>query len=96
MKSCATASSPPWRIWTWSIPGQTCQVGPMIEEDSRASTLEALERSGGTILTGGKPLDRDGFYLEPTLVEVDNPTNPLTQEEILAPIAALLEAGSAA
>jgi alpha-ketoglutaric semialdehyde dehydrogenase len=74
---------------------ETCQVGPMIEEDSRSSTLEALARSGGRILTGGEPLDRDGFYLEPTLVELEDPKNPLTQEEILAPVAALLKAGSA-
>ena len=74
---------------------ETCQVGPMIEEDSRSSTLEALARSGGRILTGGEPLDRDGFYLEPTLVELEDPKNPLTQEEIFAPVAALLKAGSA-
>jgi aldehyde dehydrogenase (NAD+) len=74
---------------------ETCQVGPMIEEDSRASTLEDLERSGGSILTGGKPLDRDGFYLEPTLIEVEDPKNLLTQEEILAPVAVLLKAESA-
>ena len=77
-------------------PGEeTCQVGPMIEEDSRSSALEALARSSGRILTGGEPLDRDGFYLEPTLVELEDPKNPLTQEEILAPVAALLKAGSA-
>jgi aldehyde dehydrogenase (NAD+) len=74
---------------------ETCEVGPMIDEGSRASALKALERSGGSILTGGEPLDRDGFYLEPTLVEVEDPTNPFTQEEILAPVAALLKAGSA-
>lgn len=77
-------------------PGEeTCQVGPMIEEDSRSSTLETLARSGGRIITGGEPLDRDGFYLEPTLVELEDPKNPLTQEEILAPVAALLKTGSA-
>jgi aldehyde dehydrogenase (NAD+) len=77
-------------------PGEeTCQVGPMIEEDSRSSALEALARSGGRILTGGEPLDRDGFYLEPTLVELEDPKDPLIQEEILAPVAALLKAGSA-
>jgi alpha-ketoglutaric semialdehyde dehydrogenase len=74
---------------------ESCQVGPMIEEDSRSYTLEALARSGGRILTGGEPLDRDGFYLEPTLVELEDPKNPLTQQEILAPVAALLKAGSA-
>ena len=40
-------------------------------------------------------LERYGFYLEPTLVEVEDPTNPFTQEEVLAPVAALLKAGSA-
>lgn len=74
---------------------ETCQVGPMIEEDSRSSTLEALARSGGRIITGGEPLDRDGFYLEPTLVELEDPKNPLNQEEILAPVTALLKAGPA-
>jgi alpha-ketoglutaric semialdehyde dehydrogenase len=74
---------------------ETCQVGPMIEEDSRSSTLEALARSGGRILMGGEPLDRDGFYLEPTLVELEDRKDSLTQVEILAPVAALLKAGSA-
>jgi acyl-CoA reductase-like NAD-dependent aldehyde dehydrogenase len=74
---------------------ETCQVGPMIEEDSRSSTLEVLARSGGRILTGGEPLDRDGFYLEPTLVELGDPKNPLTREETLAPVVALSKAGSA-
>ena len=41
------------------------------------------------------PLERDGFHLEPTLVEVEDTTNPSTQEEILAPVAALLKVGSA-
>jgi alpha-ketoglutaric semialdehyde dehydrogenase len=41
------------------------------------------------------PLERDGFHLEPTLVEVEVTTNPSTQEEILAPVAALLKVGSA-
>ena len=42
-----------------------------------------------------RPLERDGFYLEQTLVEVEDPTNPFTQEEILAPVAALSTGGSA-
>ena len=41
------------------------------------------------------PLERDGFHLEPTLVEVADPTNPFTQEGVLAPVAALSKAGSA-
>ena len=74
---------------------ESCQVGPLIEEASRNSALDALEQAGGNILTGGKQLDSDGFYLEPTLVEVEDPGNPLAQEEVFAPVTALLRVGSA-
>jgi alpha-ketoglutaric semialdehyde dehydrogenase len=74
---------------------ENCQVGPLIEENSRSSALEALERGGGTTLTGGKQLDSDGFYLEPTLVEIEDPSNPLAQEEVFAPVTALLKVRSA-
>ena len=73
---------------------ESCQVGPLIEEASRNSALDALERAGGNLLTGGKQLDSDGFYLEPTLVEIENPQNPLAQEEVFAPVTALLRVGS--
>ena len=73
---------------------ESCQVGPLIEEASRNSALGALERAGGNMLTGGKQLDGDGFYLEPTLVEIEDPRNPLAQEEVFAPVTALLRVGS--
>lgn len=74
---------------------EACQVGPLIEEDARASALKALDRGGGRTLTGGRPLRGDGFYLEPTLVELEDPRNPLAQEEVFAPVTALLRASSA-
>ncbi len=76
---------------------ESCQVGPLIEDEARASALKALKQGGGRILTGGKSLfeDDDGFYLKPTLVEVDDPKNPLAQEEVFAPVSALLSASSA-
>lgn len=74
---------------------EACQVGPLIEEDARSSALEALDRSGGKILTGGDRLDGDGFYLKPTLVELEDPRNLLAQEEVFAPVTALLRAESA-
>ncbi|MBA2376129.1 MAG: aldehyde dehydrogenase family protein [Rubrobacteraceae bacterium] len=74
---------------------ETTQVGPLIDNASRSSALEVLDRSGGRIVTGGKPLDDDGFYLEPTLVEVDDTDNALTREEVFAPIAAMFKADSA-
>jgi alpha-ketoglutaric semialdehyde dehydrogenase len=74
---------------------ESCQVGPLIEEEAREAALEALERGGGRKLTDGKSPDGEGFYLEPTLVELDDPGNPLAQEEVFAPVTALLRASSA-
>jgi len=74
---------------------EACLVGPVIDDGARASALEAVGAAGGRVLTGGRALEAEGFYLAPTLVEVDDPLSPLAQEEVFAPVAALLRAGSA-
>ena len=70
-------------------------VGPVIDDGSRASALAAVASSGGRVLTGGRALDAPGFYLAPTLVELDEPAGPLATEEVFAPVAALIRADSA-
>ena len=70
-------------------------VGPVIDDGSRSSALAAVAGSGGRVLTGGRALDGPGFYLAPTLVELDEPAGPLASEEVFAPVAALIRAGSA-
>ena len=70
-------------------------VGPVIDDESRASALMAVADSGGRILTGGVALDAPGFYLAPTLVELEEPSGRLATEEVFAPVAALIRAGSA-
>jgi len=77
-------------------PGQDgTLVGPVITERARDSALAAVAGSGGTVLTGGTALDAPGFYLAPTLVELDSPEGPLATEEVFAPVAAVLRADSA-
>ena len=51
-------------------------VGPVIDAGSRAAALTAVERSGGRVLTGGRALEAPGYYLAPTLVELDSPGRP--------------------
>ncbi len=70
-------------------------VGPVIDAGARSAALAAVAESGGRVLTGGKALDEPGFYVGPTLVELDEPTGPLATEEVFAPVAALIKAGSA-
>ncbi len=66
-------------------------VGPVIDEGTRSEALEAVA-AGGRILTGGKRLDSPGYYLAPTLVELDEPVGVLAKEEVFAPVAAVISA----
>jgi acyl-CoA reductase-like NAD-dependent aldehyde dehydrogenase len=70
-------------------------VGPVIDAGARAAALAAVADSGGRVITGGTALDVPGYYLAPTLVELDRPAGPLATEEVFAPVAALIRAESA-
>ena len=74
---------------------EACLVGPLISDSARASALDAIRSGGGKVITGGAPLGVEGFYLAPTLVEVDDSASPLAQEEVFAPVTAVLKAESA-
>jgi len=69
-------------------------VGPVIDDGSRSAALAAVRASGGRVITGGKALDAPGYYLAPTLVELDGPSGPLASEEVFAPVAAVIGADS--
>jgi aldehyde dehydrogenase (NAD+) len=63
-------------------------MGPLVDEDAVNSMMKALEilpKQGGKIVTGGKRLDRPGFYVTPTIARVQANT-PLVCEETFAPI----------
>ncbi len=63
--------------------------GPVISQVQRDRVegyLRLAEQEGGRIVTGGKVIDRPGFWVEPTLVaDVDN-SSRLAQEEIFGPV----------
>lgn len=65
------------------------QVGPMRTERGRSrvvAQVEAAQRAGATVLTGGRPLDRPGFFLAPTvLVDVDH-SMEIMREETFGPV----------
>lgn len=71
-------------------------VGPLITEVARdrvvaaADTVDAL---GGRVITGGKALDRDGWFVGPTLVDGVPADHDLAQEELFGPFALVLAAG---
>lgn len=63
-------------------------MGPLVDEDAVNTMMKALEvlpEQGGKIITGGKRLDRPGFYVMPTIVRVPGNTQ-MVCEETFAPI----------
>ncbi len=54
-----------------------------------------LGRRAHGVLAGGVALDGDGYYVAPTIVELDDAAAELAQDEVFAPVCALLVADSA-
>lgn len=70
-------------------------VGPVISDAARRKALAAVERAcedGGRVIAGGRPLFEEGYFIEPTLVADLDPSSQLCQEEVFAPVAAVLSA----
>ena len=63
-------------------------MGPLINENAIASYEKAIHKikeSGGNILCGGSRIDNEGFFVKPTIAEVQNEWD-IVQEETFAPI----------
>jgi 1-pyrroline-5-carboxylate dehydrogenase len=63
-------------------------LGPVIDQRAFLKHREYLDlaRKTGTVLTGGGCDDTTGWFIEPTLVRVDDPHARLLEEEIFGPI----------
>ncbi len=69
-------------------------MGPLVDQravDDMMAALDTIREQGGRIVCGGHAkTDRDGFFVEPTLVEA-TPDMPITCDETFAPILYLFE-----
>ena len=68
-------------------------MGPLITQNAVNTMLEALDKirqQGGEILYGGERIDREGFFVQPTLVRAPRDL-PMLREETFAPILYLVE-----
>jgi aldehyde dehydrogenase (NAD+) len=68
-------------------------MGPLVSQravDDMMSALEKIKAQGGEILTGGKRIDREGFFVEPTIVRA-RADMPIVAEETFAPILYVIE-----
>lgn len=74
-----------------ATPGTT--MGPLISEAQRqrvASYVEAGAAEGGEIVTGGKPVERTGFFYRPTVIYGVASTARIAQDEVFGPVAVVL------
>ena len=63
-------------------------LGPVIDQkavDAYRAAIDEVRQAGGTILYGGKVVERAGYFVEPTIVRAQNDW-PVVQRETFAPI----------
>ena len=64
-------------------------MGAVIDGKAWAGHKHAIEEakaSGGRVLVGGNTDDSEGFFVEPTVIELDDPMARIMQEELFGPI----------
>jgi len=70
-------------------------IGPLANENQVLTIGEQVDRSiaaGAKLLTGGKRLDRPGYWYEPTVLTNVTPESPAYYDEVFGPVAILFRA----
>jgi succinate-semialdehyde dehydrogenase/glutarate-semialdehyde dehydrogenase len=73
------------------------KIGPLATETGRDDVEKYVQDAvdkGATVLTGGKRVDRPGWFYEPTLLTGITPEMDLYFEEVFGPVAALFTVDS--
>ncbi|HUF15855.1 MAG TPA: aldehyde dehydrogenase family protein [Acidimicrobiia bacterium] len=68
-------------------------MGPVVSEHAitqMMSSIEIARSQGGEVVTGGNRVDRDGFFVEPTIIRIPKQAS-ITQDETFAPILWVIE-----
>jgi aldehyde dehydrogenase (NAD+) len=68
-------------------------MGPLINQravDTFAAAVGIAQEQGGEVLYGGNVLDREGFFVEPTLIKMPKDA-PILEVETFAPILYIIE-----
>jgi succinate-semialdehyde dehydrogenase/glutarate-semialdehyde dehydrogenase len=72
---------------------EATQVGAIVNEEGLNELLDQLARSvamGAEVVTGGKRVDREGYFLQPTVLSHTTPDMPVVKEEVFGPIAPVI------
>ncbi|RZT35572.1 aldehyde dehydrogenase [Cupriavidus agavae] len=72
----------------------TTQVGPITtaaQYEKVLSYIEIAKAEGATLLLGGKPASRGGWFVEPTIFSNVEPKMQIAQEEVFGPVLSILK-----
>ncbi|KAJ4846398.1 Aldehyde dehydrogenase 2 member C4 [Turnera subulata] len=70
------------------------RVGPQVDKkqyDKILSYIEHGKREGATLLTGGKPLETEGYYIQPTIFTDVKEDMLIAKDEIFGPVMSLMK-----
>ena len=76
---------------------ETTQLGPLANADAVASLDADVKKTvaaGATLLTGGEPLKRPGYYYAPTVLTNIPKASPAYSEEFFGPVASIFRVGN--
>ena len=65
------------------------QLGPVVSQaqfDRVTGFIEAGRREGAEVVTGGRPIDRPGYFVQPTVLAETAQSMSVVQEEIFGPV----------
>jgi acyl-CoA reductase-like NAD-dependent aldehyde dehydrogenase len=68
-------------------------IGPLVRDSQRqalAKQVDDARQRGGKVLTGGKEVNRDGYFYEPTIVSNVNHGMSMLKEEVFGPAAPII------
>src|SRR4029077_13332597 len=68
--------------------------GPLIDDSAERKVLDyiTIGRDEGSVVLGGRKMDLDGHFVEPTVSTEVAPTARIAQEEIFGPVLAVIRA----
>ncbi|WP_336335692.1 aldehyde dehydrogenase family protein [Pseudomonas putida] len=68
---------------------ESTDIGPVVSERALQTLLQQIaeaKAAGAQVVTGGKRVDRPGFFLEPTIITHIDRANPLFSQEVFGPV----------
>jgi acyl-CoA reductase-like NAD-dependent aldehyde dehydrogenase len=68
-------------------------IGPLVRDSQRqalAKQVDDAKYKGGRVLTGGRPINREGFFYEPTIISNVNHHMEVVREEVFGPAAPII------